>query len=280
MILQLPSRTLDLGTPRVMGVLNVTPDSFSDGGRHAGVEAALQHARLMVAQGAAIIDVGGESTRPGAAPVAEQEELERVVPVVERIRSELDCVVSVDTMKAAVMDAACAAGAELVNDVDALRGPGAIEVVRRHRAAVCLMHMQGQPRDMQREPHYDDVLGEVAAFLAQRASACEAAGIAAAAIVLDPGIGFGKTDAHNLRLLSRLDVLAGLGRPLLIGVSRKSMFGRLLGLPLEERLPPGLATAAVAVWQGARIVRAHDVAATAGVLKIIDKILQARMTEQ
>ncbi len=280
MILQLPSRTLDLGTPRVMGVLNVTPDSFSDGGRHAGVEAALQHARLMVAQGAAIIDVGGESTRPGAAPVAEQEELERVVPVVERIRRELDCVVSVDTMKAAVMDAACAAGAELVNDVYALRAPGAIEAVRRHRAAVCLMHMQGQPRDMQREPHYDDVLGEVTAFLAQRASACEAAGIAATGIVLDPGIGFGKTDAHNLRLLSRLDMLAGLGRPLLIGVSRKSMFGRLLGLPLEERLSPGLATAAVAVWQGARIVRAHDVAATAGALKIIDKILQARMTEQ
>ncbi|MDE0855371.1 MAG: dihydropteroate synthase [Nevskia sp.] len=280
MILQLPSRTLDLGTPRVMGVLNVTPDSFSDGGRHAGVEAALQHARLMVAQGAAIIDVGGESTRPGAAPVAEQEELERVVPVVERIRRELDCVVSVDTMKAAVMDAACAAGAELVNDVYALRAPGAIEAVRRHRAAVCLMHMQGQPRDMQREPHYDDVLGEVTAFLAQRASACEAAGIAATGIVLDPGIGFGKTDAHNLRLLSRLDMLAGLGRPLLIGVSRKSMFGRLLGLPLEERLSPGLATAAVAVWQGARIVRAHDVAATTGALKIIDKILQARMTEQ
>ena len=279
MKLQLPNRTLDLGTPRVMGVLNVTPDSFSDGGRHAGVEAALQRAREMVAEGAAIIDVGGESTRPGAAPVAEEEELERVVPVVERIRRELDCVVSVDTMKPAVMDAACAAGAELVNDVYALRAPGAIEAVSRHRAAVCLMHMQGQPRDMQQDPQYRDVVVEVGEFLGQRARACEGGGIAAASIVLDPGIGFGKTDAHNLQLIARLDALVGLGKPLLIGVSRKSMFGRLLGLPVEGRLHPGLATAAVAVWQGARIVRSHDVAATAEALKIIDKILQARMEQ-
>ena len=276
MILQLPNRTLDLGQPLVMGVLNVTPDSFSDGGRHAGVEAAVQRARAMLAEGAAIIDVGGESTRPGAAPVSAQEELERVAPVVERIRRELDCVVSVDTMKPPVMDAACAAGAELINDVYALREPGAIEVARRHRAAVCLMHMLGQPRDMQQDPQYQDVVGEVAGFLAQRAQACEAGGIAADSILLDPGIGFGKTDAHNLQLLARLDVIAGLGKPVLIGVSRKSMFGRLLGLPLEERLHPGLATAAVAVWLGAGIVRTHDVAATVAAVNMTQKILQAR----
>ena len=277
MILQLPNRTLDLGESLVMGVLNVTPDSFSDGGRYAGVEAAFQRARAMLAEGAAIIDVGGESTRPGAAPVGEQEELERVAPVVERIRRELDCVVSVDTMKPVVMDAACGAGAELINDVYALRAPGAIEAARRHRAAVCLMHMLGQPRDMQQDPQYLDVVGEVGEFLAQRARACEVGGIAPDSILLDPGIGFGKTDAHNLRLIARLDAFAGLGKPLLIGVSRKSMFGRLLGLPVGSRLHPALATAALAVWQGARIVRTHDVAATAEALKMTNKILAARV---
>jgi dihydropteroate synthase len=275
-ILQLPNRTLDLGEPLVMGVLNVTPDSFSDGGRHAGIEAAVDRARAMLAEGAAIIDVGGESTRPGAAPVSEQEELERVVPVIERIHRELDCVVSVDTMKPAVMDAACAAGAELINDVYALRAPGAIEIASRHRAAVCLMHMLGQPRDMQQDPQYRDVVGEVGDFLAQRARECEAGGIAPDSILLDPGIGFGKTDAHNLRLIARLDVFAALGKPLLIGVSRKSMFGRLLGLPVDARLHPALATAAVAVWQGARIVRTHDVAATAEAVTMINKIILAR----
>ncbi|MFI4980551.1 MAG: dihydropteroate synthase [Nevskiales bacterium] len=259
-----------------MGVLNVTPDSFSDGGRYVGVEAAFGRARAMLAEGAAIIDVGGESTRPGAAPVSEQEELERVAPVIERIRRELDCVVSVDTMKPAVMDAACAAGAELINDVYALRAPGAIEVASRHRAAVCLMHMLGQPRDMQQDPQYRDVVGEVGDFLAQRARECEAGGIAPDSILLDPGIGFGKTDAHNLRLIARLDAFTALGKPLLIGVSRKSMFGRLLGLPVDARLNPALATAAVAVWQGARIVRTHDVAATAEAVKMTNKIILAR----
>jgi len=276
MILQLPNRTLDLSEPLVMGVLNVTPDSFSDGGRYAGVEAALQRAREMLAEGAAIIDIGGESSRPGAAPVGVQEELERVAPVVERIRRELDCVVSVDTMKPAVMDAACAAGAELINDVYALRAPGAIEVARRRRAAVCLMHMQGQPRDMQQAPQYGDVVGEVREFLEQRAQACEAGGIAPDRILLDPGIGFGKTDAHNLQLIARLDTLVGLGRPVLIGVSRKGLFGRLLALPLEDRLSPGLATAALAVWLGASIVRSHDVAATLQTLKMTRHILNAR----
>lgn len=279
MILQLPSRSLDLAVPRVMGVLNVTPDSFSDGGAHPGPEAALRRAREMVAEGAALIDVGGESTRPGAEPVPEQEELERVVPVIERIRAELDCVISVDSMKPAVMDAACAAGAELINDVYALRAPGALAVALRHRAAVCLMHMQGEPRSMQQNPHYEDVVTEVSAFLAARARACEAAGIAPQAILLDPGIGFGKTLAHNLRLLGRIDALAALGRPLLIGVSRKSMFGRLLGLPVERRLHPGLAAAVVAAWQGAAVVRTHDVAATVEAIKTTHSIMQARAGE-
>jgi dihydropteroate synthase len=275
-ILQLPKQTLDLSGPLVMGILNVTPDSFSDGGSHAGIEAALRRARQMQAEGAAIIDVGGESTRPGAAPVAEQEELERVAPVVERIVRELGCPVSVDTMKPAVMDAACAAGAGLINDVYALRAPGAVEVARRHGAAVCLMHMQGEPRSMQQNPHYEDVVQQVREFLAQRVQACEAGGIAPGAIVVDPGIGFGKTDEHNLRLLARLDALLALGKPLLLGVSRKSMFGRLLGLPLEQRLAPGLVTAAVAAWQGVRLIRTHDVAATVEALKMTTAIMRAR----
>lgn len=276
MILQLPNRALDLGQPLVMGILNVTPDSFSDGGRHQGLEAALRRAREMLAEGAAIIDVGGESTRPGAASVGEQEELDRVVPVIERIRRELGCPVSVDTMKPAVMDAACAAGAGLINDVCALQAPGAIEVARRHGAAVCLMHMQGEPRSMQQNPQYGDVVEEVRGFLARRVEACEAGGIAPRAIVLDPGIGFGKTDAHNLRLLARLDALLALGKPVLLGVSRKSMFGRLLGLPLERRLHPGLAAAAVAAWQGVRLIRTHDVAATVEALKMTTAIMRAR----
>jgi dihydropteroate synthase len=273
--LQLPTRNLPLDQPLVMGVLNVTPDSFSDGGRHAGPEAALRRAREMVAEGAAIIDVGGESTRPGADPVSEQEELQRVVPVVERLRRELDCVVSVDSMKPAVMDAACAAGAELINDVYALRAPDALEVAARHRAAVCLMHMLGEPRGMQDDPRYGDVTVEVGAFLRQRAQACLAAGIAREAILLDPGIGFGKTDAHNLQLLGRLEALAP-GWPLLLGVSRKSLFGRLLGLPVERRLHPGLAVAALAVWQGVRILRTHDVAATVEAVRMTTMIQHGR----
>jgi dihydropteroate synthase len=276
MILQLPTRTLDLSCPLVMGVLNMTPDSFSDGGRYLDVDVALQRAQRMVAEGAAVIDVGGESTRPGAEPVPEQEELERVLPLIERIRTELDCVVSVDTMKPAVMDAACAAGAELINDVLALRAPGAVEVAARHRAAVCLMHMQGEPRSMQRDPQYRDVVAEVRAFLQQRLQACTAAGIAAERLLVDPGIGFGKTDAHNLRLIAELDALQALGRPVLVGVSRKSMLGRLLGLTLERRLHPGLATAAVAVWLGAAVVRTHDVAATVEAVRMAWELRRAR----
>lgn len=276
MQLRLKSRVLDLSTPVVMGVLNVTPDSFSDGGRFATVDAALAHARTLVGDGARIVDVGGESTRPGARPVTEAQELERVVPVIERIRAELDCIVSVDTMKPGVMRAACAAGAELINDVMALRAPGALDAACGSGAAVCLMHMQGEPRTMQQSPAYLDVVEEVAAFLRERAEACIAAGIARERLVLDPGFGFGKSLQHNLELLGGIDVIAELGLPVLVGVSRKSMFGQLLGRPVDEREAGGLAAAVMAVWQGARIVRAHDVRATMDALKVTAAVRAAR----
>jgi dihydropteroate synthase len=275
-ILQLPTRTLDLSAPVVMGILNVTPDSFSDGGLHASLESALARARRMVDEGAAIVDVGGESTRPGALPVGEQEELDRVVPVVERIVREVGCTVSVDTMKPAVMAAACAAGAEIVNDVNALRSPGALQAVARHRAAAVLMHMQGEPRTMQQAPHYADVVAEVRAFLAARLRACTDAGIPAAALALDPGFGFGKTLQHNLQLLGNLEAFAVLGRPLLVGVSRKSMLGAALGLPPDRRLHAGLAAAALAAWQGAAIVRTHDVGPTVEALGLVAAIRRQR----
>ncbi|WP_028079165.1 dihydropteroate synthase [Solimonas soli] len=278
MQLQLPRRTLPLDAPAVMGILNVTPDSFSDGGRHVDPAAALRRAREMAGEGARIIDVGGESTRPGSAPVDEAEEIDRVVPVIEAIRRELDVVVSVDTMKPAVMRAACAAGAELVNDVHALRTPGAMEAVRDTGAAVCLMHMQGEPKTMQHAPRYDDVVAEVCAFLAARIAACESAGIARASICVDPGIGFGKTLEHNLALLAHGEALRALGVPLLIGASRKSMLGQLLGRAVGERLPGGLAIAAIAVWQGAAIVRVHDVQATADAIRVAHALRRARET--
>ena len=259
-----------------MGVLNVTPDSFSDGGKFATPDAALAQARAMVAEGAAIVDVGGESTRPGAQPVPEAQELDRVLPVIDRIRRELDCAISVDTLKPGVMRAACAAGAELINDVMALRAPGALEAARDTGAAVCLMHMQGEPRTMQQAPHYDDVIGEVRAFLEQRVAACVAAGIARDKIVVDPGFGFGKTLAHNLRLLAGIERLADLGLPVLVGVSRKSMFGQLLDRPANQRVAGGIAAAALAAWQGARIVRTHDVRATMDALKVTAAARAAR----
>lgn len=268
MMLQLPDRTLDLSEPVVMGVLNVTPDSFSDGGRYREPAAAVRQALQMVAEGARIIDIGGESTRPGAQPVAEDEELARVLPVIEALRRASDVVISVDTCKPAVMRAACAAGAELINDVNALRAAGALEAAVATRAAVCLMHMQGEPRTMQQAPHYADVAGEVRDFLVARAGACLQAGVRRSALVLDPGIGFGKTLAHNLRLLGTIAPLAAAGYPLLVGVSRKSMFKQLLGLDVAERLPASLAAATLAVWQGAAIVRAHDVKATVEALAV------------
>lgn len=262
MWLQLKTRSLDLSTPIVMGVLNLTPDSFSDGGQHQTLEAALAKARRMLEEGVGIIDVGGESSRPGAQPVSEQEELDRVVPVIERLRGETDAVISIDSMKPNVMRAACAAGAELINDVMALRQPGALEAARDTGAAVCLMHMQGQPRTMQAAPSYQHIVEEVRSFLLDRTKQCLDQGIAREKIVLDPGIGFGKTLTHNLTLLNQLGLICGTGFPVLVGVSRKSMFQHLLGLPVDQRLHASLAAATLAVWQGAAIVRAHDVKAT------------------
>lgn len=280
MYLQLPKRRLQLDAPLVMGVLNVTPDSFADGGMHQSTEAALGRARQMVAEGARIIDVGGESTRPGAAPVAEAEELDRVVPIIERIARELDVVVSVDTMKPVVMREACASGAEIINDVNALRAESAVESARATGAAVCLMHMQGEPRTMQANPQYGDVVADVADFLRERMAYCQAAGIAADRLLLDPGFGFGKRLEHNLELLGRLDAFAGLGRPLLVGLSRKSMFGQLSGAAVDGRLYGSLAAAVLAVWQGARIVRAHDVRATVEAITVAHSAKKAKEGNQ
>lgn len=266
---------LDLAQPQVMGILNVTPDSFSDGGRFVGRDAALQHARAMVEEGAAIIDIGGESTRPGAAPVSVQQELDRVMPVIEAVRAELRVAVSVDTSKPEVMRAAVAAGAGFINDVRALREPGALGVAAAAGVPVCLMHMQGEPRDMQQQPHYADVVAEVRDFLLDRARACQAAGIPRAHIVLDPGFGFGKTVAHNLQLLRHLPILVETGYAVLAGLSRKALIGSVLGLPVDQRLAPSVALAVLAVWQGARIVRVHDVAATVRAVRMCDAVRAA-----
>lgn len=276
MKLQLRDRAIDLATPRVMGVLNLTPDSFSDGGRWATPEAALRRALDMIGQGAEFIDVGGESTRPGAQPVSEPEELDRVIPVVERLAAEAACIISIDSMKPAVMRAACTAGAQLINDVNALRAEGAVEVAAQSGAAVCLMHMPGDPRTMQSRAAYDDVLVEVSSYLQTRAEACLSAGIAREAILLDPGFGFGKTLEHNLRLLAGLQALTHLGYPLLVGLSRKSMFGQICDAPVGERLPASLAAATAAVLAGAAIVRVHDVRETRDAVKVAAAIRTAR----
>jgi len=266
MILKPGHHEIDLATPCVMGILNVTPDSFYDGGR-VDRDAALAHARQMIADGARIIDVGGESTRPGAEAVDEQEELCRVAPIVEVLAREGACV-SVDTMKPAVMRAALDAGAAMVNDVRALQAPGAIEVAAASDAAVCLMHMQGEPATMQRAPAYADVVAEVRGFLARRAQACLDAGIAADRIVIDPGFGFGKTVAHNLALLRGLGEIAGLRYPVLVGVSRKGMLGAITGRDVGDRLAGSVAAALAAAVRGARILRVHDVAATVDALAV------------
>ena len=269
MQLRLGKEHLDLSRPRIMGVLNRTPDSFSDAGAYTDFDAALAHARAMLDEGADILDLGGESTRPGAAPVPVDEEIRRVIPLVERLAGALGARVSVDTSKPEVMRAAIKAGAVMINDVYALRQPGAMEVVAGSDVAVCLMHMQGEPRTMQQDPQYQDVVREVGAFLVERAEACLAAGIARERIVLDPGFGFGKTREHNLALLRRLPELAALGYPLLVGLSRKSMLGTLLGgKPVEQRLHASVAAATVAVMNGAHILRVHDVAPTDDALKI------------
>jgi dihydropteroate synthase len=256
-----------------MGVLNVTPDSFSDGGKFFDVERAVEHARAMTQAGADIIDVGGESTRPGAVPVSADEELRRVIPVIEQLR---DLLVSVDTTKAVVAEQALAAGAQIVNDISALRfDPRMVEVVRNAGAGVVLMHMQGTPQTMQASPHYDDVVTEVHAFLAERIAFAESRGLKKSQIAVDPGIGFGKTVEHNLRLLAHLEQILQLGCPVMIGVSRKSFIGRVLGRPAEQRLAGTTATMAWAVAKGASLVRVHDVAETVDAVRMIEAVKEA-----
>jgi len=261
------NRVLDLARTHVMGILNVTPDSFSDGGRYNQLDVALRHAEAMVAAGATLIDVGGESTRPGARAVSPLEELERVAPIVELINRELDVVISVDTSTPAVMRETARLGAGLINDVRSLRRDGALDAAAATGLPVCLMHMLGEPGDMQDNPHYQDVTREVGEFLAERMAQCAAAGIPAERIILDPGFGFAKTLQHNLSLFKHMQALHVLGRPLLVGVSRKSMIGLALNRPVGERLHGGLALAALASINGARILRVHDVAETVDVVR-------------
>jgi len=262
--------------PLIMGVLNVTPDSFSDGGRFIKPQAALDHVRQMISAGADIIDIGGESTRPGAQAVSIEEELQRVIPVIEAIRQESEIPVSVDTSKPEVMRQAVAAGASMINDVRALREAGALQTAAELNVPVCLMHMQGQPRTMQTSPHYDNVVQEVLAFLQERAEASRAAGIDQSRIILDPGFGFGKTVQHNLLLFQQLARFVESGYPVLVGVSRKSMIGKLLDeRPVEERVAASVGLATLACWLGAAIVRVHDVQETADALKMCRAVKQA-----
>ncbi len=259
----------DLTRPLVMGIVNVTPDSFSDGGLHWRRDAAIAHARQLIEEGADIIDIGGESTRPGAQPVSVQEELDRVLPVIEGLRG---VAISIDTFKPEVMREAIAAGAQMVNDINALQDEAAIRIVAARKVAVCLMHKQGNPQTMQVQPYYQDVVGEVGEFLRARIAAAEAAGIARQRIVIDPGFGFGKTVGHNLALLRELQKLIALGVPILAGLSRKSMLGALTGQEAEQRMPASVAAALIAVQRGANIVRVHDVRATVDALKIWNAI--------
>jgi dihydropteroate synthase len=257
----------DLSRPLVMGIVNVTPDSFSDGGLHLQRDAALAHAHQLIAEGADILDIGGESTRPGAQPVSVPEELDRVLPIIEALHGA-PLAISVDTSKPEVMQAAIAAGAQMINDINALQDATAMRAVASSNVAVCLMHKQGNPQNMQAQPHYQNVVAEVSTFLRERIAAAEAAGIHRERIVIDPGFGFGKTLAHNLALLRELKKLTELGVPILTGLSRKSMLGTLTGQDVMQRLPSSLAAALIAVQHGAAIVRVHDVRATVDALKI------------
>lgn len=273
MKLQCGTTILDLDSPQVMGILNVTPDSFSDGGalHRAGavdIDLALYKAEQLVNEGASLIDVGGESTRPGASPVAIDEELNRVIPVVEAIAQRLDVIISVDTSQPQVMSEAAAVGAGLINDVRALQLDGALAAAAAAELPVCIMHMKGNPKTMQHSPEYSDCVHEVSLFLHDRLDACIAAGIRLDSILVDPGIGFGKQDEHNLALVKNLKEFNGFGAGILFGVSRKSMIGRLLNRELEERLPGSLAFALLALQAGAKILRVHDVAATVDIIKV------------
>lgn len=262
-------RTVDMSDCHVMGILNVTPDSFSDGGRFNQVDAALARAREMAADGAVFIDVGGESTRPGATPVAVEEELERVCPVVEAIARELDVIVSVDTSSPQVMAEAAKLGAGMINDVRALQRDGAPEVVARADIPVCVMHIQGEPDTMQDDPRYRNVRREVSSFLTERMRVIERAGVRPDNIILDPGFGFGKSPRHNLQLLASLEQLQLLGHPVLVGLSRKSMLGHITGREVSERLPASIAAATISAMKGASIIRVHDVRETVDAVKVV-----------
>jgi len=274
MILNCSGKPVDLTHPQIMGILNVTPDSFSDGGEFIVADTALQQAKRMVEEGAAIIDVGGESTRPGALVVSVEEEISRVVPIIQAIHSELDIPISIDTSKPDVMRAAVKAGAGLINDVRALQVTGAMQAAVDCNVPICLMHSQGTPQTMQNDPQYDDVVTDVIAFLLERTTACEQAGIARDMLVLDPGFGFGKRANHNLLLMKHLSRLIALGFPVLVGVSRKSMIGKLLKVSVEERLAASLSLAVISVWQGAKIIRSHDVRETLQAIKMCDHVMK------
>jgi len=268
-------KMLDLTQPRIMGILNVTPDSFSDGGLFISVEDAILQTGQMVNEGAAIIDVGGESTRPGAKAVSVEQELDRVIPVIEMINREFDTIISIDTSKAEVMKEAVSAGAGIINDVRALREPGALTIAKDCKVPVCLMHMKGEPRSMQENPQYDDVVNDVKAFLRERIQCCEQAGIAGDQILVDPGFGFGKTVDHNLSLVHRLAEFSELNKPVLMGVSRKSTIGMITGRPVDQRVYGSVAMATLCCQAGAKIIRTHDVAATADAIAVSQAVAQA-----
>jgi dihydropteroate synthase len=269
--LQVGRFSFDLKRPLVMGVVNVTPDSFSDGGKFLDAKAAIAQGRKLAEEGADLLDIGGESSRPGALPVSLAQEMDRILPVLQELKS-LDKPLSVDTRRPEVMRAALAAGASMINDIDALTAPGALEAVAKAQCAVCLMHKQGEPATMQQDPHYDDVVREVSAFLLERVTACEKAGVATNRIVIDPGFGFGKTVEHNLQLLRRMKALVDLGVPVLAGLSRKSTLGKLTGRPVGERLAGSLAMALLALQGGATILRVHDVKETRDVIAVWEAV--------
>ncbi|WP_353571267.1 dihydropteroate synthase [Candidatus Albibeggiatoa sp. nov. BB20] len=261
--------------PLVMGILNVTPDSFSDGGQFQQQDTALYHAEQMLQQGADIIDVGGESTRPDAQPISVQQELDRVIPIIKAIKQALPVKISIDTHKAEVMHAAVKAGADMINDVAALRHEHSLQVAAEANVTVCLMHMQGEPQTMQHNPQYNDVIAEVKQFLLQRVAACLNQGIAAQNIWIDMGFGFGKTLEHNLQLMNQLEQFTQLDYPVLVGISRKSMIGKVLDQPVEQRLHGGLGLTALAISKGAKIIRTHDVAATKNIVKMIQAVMNS-----
>lgn len=264
---------LKLNRPHVMGIVNVTPDSFSDGGKYTSTQAAVSHALTLIAEGADILDIGGESTRPGAAPVPLDEELSRVIPVIEALKGVSTVPLSIDTYKPEVMRQAIAAGVDMVNDVRALQEPSALDVVVNTNVGICLMHMQGNPQTMQTAPHYEDVVVEVEQFLADRLQACISHGIAKNRIILDPGFGFGKTREHNIRLIQQLEKLHSIGQPLLVGLSRKSVLGAIAGGDENQRLYASIAASVISAMKGAKIVRVHDVKATVDALKVVTAIL-------